>query len=115
MKILLALSTLFTTTLAFAGAPVSYATVSGTITTSAYTELVSGTPQAASSIMVANTGSSFLIIAQGASGAETNTGFVIPPSGGPILIPMVIVKGARLSLKALHNNNVGVTGVVFFQ
>lgn len=115
MKILLtALAVLLTSTLSFAEGPVSYATVSGSITTAAWTELVSGTPKAASTIMVSNTGTSFLIIGTGASGSVVNSGMLIPPSAS-ILVPMSISKGARLSLKALHDTNTGVAGVVFFQ
>lgn len=116
MKILLTLALLAFGQLTFgAGVPTSYATVSGTVTTVAWTPVVSGIAKAASSVMISNTGTSFLIVGVGASGAETNTGLLIAPSAAPILVPLPVSKGARLSVKALHSNNVGVTGMVFFQ
>lgn len=114
MKILLTISILAFTSLSFAG-PVGFATVSGTITTAAWTQIVSGVTKAASSVMISNTGSSFLLLGVGPTGFEVNTGLLIAPSSAPILVPISISKGSRLSVKALHNNQTGVTGMVFFQ
>lgn len=114
MKILLTLAILFAAQFAIADST-SYATTSGTITTAAWTQAVSGVPQASSKIMVSNTGTSFLVIGLGASGSEVATGTLIPPSTAPILIPMNIKKGARVSFKALDLSNIGRVGILFFQ
>lgn len=95
--------------------PVSYAIVSATITTTAWTELASSTSIAASGIIASNTTASFLLLGRGASGSEVSTGFIIPPREIGILVPIEIKKGTRLSLKALLTNGSGVTGITFFQ
>lgn len=122
MKILLTLAILLTTSLSHAtGAssdirtPVAYAIVSGTMTTSAWTELTSSTAKAASAIIASNTTASFLILARGASGSEVSTGLIIPPREVGALIPIEIKKGERLSLKAIFSNATGITGLTLFQ
>lgn len=116
MKILLTAAILLATQLTFgAGVPTSYATVSGTVTTVAWTPVVSGIVKAASTVMISNTGTSFLIVGVGASGTEVSTGLIIPPSAAPILVPLPVTKNSRLSVKALNANSTGVLGMVFFQ
>lgn len=95
--------------------PVYYAITSSTITTSAFTELVSSTSKASSALIASNTTASFLILARGVSGSEVSTGLIIPPREVGVLIPVNIKKGERLSLKALLSNATGTTGVTFFQ
>lgn len=95
--------------------PQYYAFSNAAVTTSAWTQLLSSTPKAASAIIASNATSSFLILGRGAAASEVSTGLIIPPREVGILIPINIKKGERLSLKALSADTTGATGVTFFQ
>lgn len=95
--------------------PQFYAFQNAAVTTSAWTQLISATPKAASAVIVSNSTSSFLILGRGAAASEVSTGLIIPPREVGILIPINIKKGERLSLKAISADTTGATGATFFQ
>ncbi len=79
-------------------APVSYDhTVS--VTTSAYTEIIASTAAEVTSLYVADTSGSFLILATGAAASEVAQVYLAPGFAG--WIPLRIAASTRVSIKAL--------------
>lgn len=82
------------------GVPVSIDTSSTNITSAAWVTFVATTAWPCSAIMVHNQGGQPIKIGVGAAAAEVDTGTVIP-IGVSILLPIVIKKGVRLSLRSI--------------
>lgn len=72
---------------------------STTVTTSAYTELVSSLSANISEVEIFDSSGEFLYLATGGSGSETNK--IIITAGGNGRIPLAITSGTRVSIKAL--------------
>lgn len=92
---------------------------SGTnVANNAFAQLITAANRkgACSAIIVTNGGSQPLQLAQGGAGSEADTGVIIPPSAGQLLIPVELKAGVRLSLKSLGSTqSSGVVTVSFFQ
>lgn len=68
-----------------------------------------------SAICVTNGGSQPLMLAKGDAGSEVDTGIIIPPGGGQVIMPIEIPASTRLSLKSLGaTQSAGVVTVCFF-
>lgn len=72
---------------------------STTVTASAYTELISSLSANISEVEIFDSSGEFLYLATGGSGSETNK--IIITAGGNGRIPLSIVSGTRVSIKAL--------------
>jgi hypothetical protein len=87
------------------------------ITNAAYVQLVTAAnmTKPASAVLVTNSGAQPIQFATGAAGVEADSGVVIPPGGGQVLIPIEILKGVRLALKSLGGTqSTGIITVTFF-
>ena len=72
------------------------------VTTSAYVTLVSSTPIAVSKIQICDTSTKLLKIASGSAGNEIDL-FTVQISGC-VIIPIYLIPGLRLSIKAIDAN-----------
>lgn len=71
--------------------------------------------KACSGVCVTNGGSQPLMLAKGDAGSEADTGIIIPPGGGQVILPIEIPASTRLSLKSLGATQTsGVVTVSFF-
>lgn len=82
---------------------VRYSYASGTVTTSAYTQILASVTTATSNLWIADTSGSAIILATGASGSEVDQ-LYIPPGGFESYVYLSIANGVRLSIKALDVN-----------
>lgn len=78
---------------------ISYSYASGTVTTSAYTQMVASTIIASDRLLVCDTSGKLIKIAIGAIGSELDL-FTATPNAC-IIIPHLLAAGSRLSLKAI--------------
>jgi hypothetical protein len=96
-----------TTTTYFAGRVrtlnLRYNYASGTVTTSAYTQILASLVIATSNLWIADTSGSAIILATGAAGSESDQ-LYIPPGGFESYVYLSIANGVRLSIKALDVN-----------
>lgn len=100
------------------GASAVLDTGSTSITSAAFVQLLTAAQmlKAASGIIVTNGGSQPLMFATGGAGSEVNSGVIIPPGGGQVIIPVELKAAVRLSLKSLGaTQSAGVVTVSFFQ
>lgn len=91
--------TLFNSLFALAGNVNVYSYASGSVTTSAYTILWASTPVSASHLEICDTSGHLLKIAVGATGSEFDIATVVV--SGCIVIPIYVLKGTQLNIKAI--------------
>lgn len=83
------------------------------VSTSAYTQLEASVASLTNEIEIFDSSGQTLALAFGAAGAEVNQIYITP--GGNGRIPLKIIAGTRLSIKAISNNvNVGEINVNFY-
>lgn len=82
------------------GVPAALDTSSTSVTSSAYVTFIASTAFACSSVQLHNSGAQPIKIAVGAAGSEVDIGEVFP-IGVSILVPEIISKGVRISVKSI--------------
>jgi hypothetical protein len=89
-------------------AQVPVATVANNMTTNpidtgAWTQLLASLPRACCAVEISNNSGSTIQISTGAAGQEAANAipYTVLPGGSPILLPIEIMKGARISAKAV--------------
>jgi len=77
---------------------------STTLTTAAWTEILSSTPKACTAIEVFYTGEGILKLATGAAASESEINMYVVPGGNQGPSSIEIARGVRLSAKCLDQN-----------
>lgn len=87
------------------------------VTSGAYVQILTAAnmKKACSGIIVTNSGAQPLALGKGAAASEVNTGVVIPPGGGQVIIPIEIAAATRLSVESLGSTQAtGIVTISFF-
>lgn len=92
---------------------------SGTsVTNAAYVQLQAAASMTAacSAIVISNSGAQPLTLASGGAGSEVDLGIVIPPLSEGLVIPLVLKKTTRMSVKSLGGTqSSGFVSIMYLQ